>query len=53
MIYSPFPQQRGMENLPRDKLRIHLQYSKDIKGFKLCIGFIVGVRTTKRGFYQM
>lgn len=40
-------------NLPRDKLRIHLQYSKDIKGFKLCIGFIVGVRTTEKRFYQM
>lgn len=52
MIYSPFPQQWGMENLPRDKLRIHLQYSKDIKRFKLCIGG-VGVRTTKKGFYQM
>lgn len=46
-----FSSAEGNETLPRDKLRIHLQYSKDIKGFKLCIGFIGGVRTTRKGFY--
>ncbi len=44
-----FPSAVRNGNLPGDKLRIHLQYSKDIKGFKLCIGG-VGVRTTKKGF---
>lgn len=48
-----FPSAVKNENLPSDKLWIHLQYSKDIKGFKLCIGFIVSVKTTKKGFYQM
>lgn len=48
-----FPSAVKNENLPWDKLRIHLQYSEDIKGFKLCIGFIIGVKTTKKGFYQM
>lgn len=48
-----FSSAEGNETLPRDKLRIHLQYSKDIKGLKLCIGFIGGVRTTRKGFYQM
>lgn len=32
-----FPSAVKNENLPRDKLRTHLQYSEDIKGFKLCI----------------
>lgn len=49
---QPFPSAVRNGNLPRDKLRIHLQYSKDIKGFKLCIGG-VAVRTTKIGFYLM
>lgn len=40
-----FPSAARNGNLPRDKLRIHLQYSKDIKRFKLCI-WGVGVRTT-------
>lgn len=56
MIYSPFPElEWEMENgnLPWDKLRIHLLCSKDIKGMKLCIEFIVGMRTTKKkAFYQ-
>lgn len=45
MIYSPGARAARNGNLPRDKLRIHLQYSKDIKGFKLCIG---GAGTTKK-----
>lgn len=48
-----FPSAVRNGNLPRAKLRNHLQYSKDIKGFKLCIGFIISVRTTKKCFYQM
>lgn len=32
MIYSALPPQWGMETLLGDKLRNHLQYSKDIKG---------------------
>lgn len=43
-----FPSAARNGKLPRDKLRIHLQYSKDIKGFKLCIGFIGSVRTTEK-----
>lgn len=49
---QPFASAARNRNLPRDKLGIHLQYSKDIKGFKLCIGG-VAVRTTEIGFYQM
>lgn len=49
---QPFPAAVRNGNLPRDKPGIHLQYSKDIKGFKLCIGG-VAVRTAKIGFYQM
>lgn len=48
-----FPSAVRNGKLPRDKLRIHPQYSKDIKGFKMCIGFIGGVGTAKKGFYQM
>lgn len=49
---QPFPSAVRNGNLPRDKLRLHLQNSKDIKGFKLCIGG-VAVRSTKIGFYLM
>lgn len=52
MIYSRFPLQRAAENLPGDKLRIHQQYSKDMKRFKLCIGG-AAVRSTETRLYQM
>lgn len=49
---QPFASAVSNGNRPRDKLWIHLQYLKGIKGFKLCIGG-VAVRATKIGFYQM